>query len=75
MTKEQILKEFKDFELTETQIEKIVQFYRAGADLLSVSIGQRVLTEDLPLKLTLNNLKHAVVQILELRNEEASRPN
>ena len=71
MTKEMVLREFKDFPLTETEIEKIVVFYRAGADLLGAIIGPRVLSEETPLKLTLNSLKHSVVLILELRSGKA----
>lgn len=66
MNREQVLREFKDFNLTDTEIDKIVTFYRAGADLLGTVIGPRILNEELPLKLTLNTLKHSVILILEL---------
>ena len=68
MNREQVLREFKDFNLTDTQISKIVVFYRAGADLLGTVIGSRILDEELPLKLTLNALKHTVTLMLELKN-------
>jgi hypothetical protein len=71
MTKEMVLREFKDFPLTETEIDKIVVFYRSGADLLGAIIGPRVLSEETPLKLTLNSLKHSVVLMLELRSGKA----
>jgi len=72
MTKEQVLKEFKNNTLSELEIEKIVSFYRAGADLLGVVIGARVLTEEVPLKLTLNSLKYVVTQILEMKSGQKS---
>ena len=71
MTKEMVLNEFKDFHLTEVEIDKVVNFYRAGADLLGAFIGNRFLSEELPLKLTLNSLKYAVILMLELRNGKA----
>ena len=70
MNKEQVLREFHDFDLTEPEIDKIVVFYKAGADLLSMTIGPRILSEETPLKLVLNSIKHTVVLMLELRNNE-----
>lgn len=73
MTKEMVLKEFRDFALTEVEVDKIAVFYRSGADLLGTIIGTRVLDEGIPLKLTLNSLKHAVTLMLELRNDPKER--
>ncbi len=63
-----VFKEFRDFQITEVEIDKIVSFYKAGADLLSVAIGSRFLDEETPLKLTLNSIKYVVTLMLELRN-------
>lgn len=71
MTKEMVLREYKDFPLTETEIDKIVVFYKAGADLLGTIIGSKILSEETPLKLTLNTLKHSVILMLELRSGKA----
>jgi len=68
MTREMVFKEFRDFQITEVEIDKIVSFYKAGADLLSVAIGSRFLDEETPLKLTLNSIKYVVTLMLELRN-------
>jgi hypothetical protein len=68
MTKEMVFKEFRDFQLTEVEVDKVVAFYKAGADLLSVAIGSRFLDEETPLKLTLNSIKYVVTLVLELRN-------
>ena len=68
MTREMVSKEFRDFQLTEVEVDKIVNFYKAGADLLSVAIGSRFLDEETPLKLTLNSIKYVVTLMLELRN-------
>ncbi len=73
MTKEMVLKEFRDFTLNEVEIDKIAVFYRSGADLLGTFIGPRVLDEGTPLKLTLNSIKHAVTLMLELRNDPKER--
>ena len=71
MNREQVLREFRDFNLSETEIAKIVAFYRAGADLLGVIIGPRILNEETPLKLALNSIKHAATLMLELKNEKS----
>ena len=73
MTREQVLKEYRDFPLTETEIGRIVSFYKTGAELLSTCIGHRILDEETPLKLVLNSIKHTVILMLELRNEETKR--
>jgi len=73
MTKEQILKEYRDFILTESEIETIRLFYVAGANLLSLIVGSRMLEEELPLKLTLNSMKHTIIQMLELGNGKKKR--
>jgi hypothetical protein len=73
MTKEQVIKEFKDFTLTENELDSIVKFYVSGANLLSLLIGNRMLEEELPIKLTLNSLKHTVVLMLELGNGKKKR--
>jgi len=70
MTREMVFKEFRDFKITEIQVDKIVKFYRAGADVLGAIIGPRVLNEEMPLKLTLNSIKHTIVLMLELKNEK-----
>jgi hypothetical protein len=69
MTREMVFKEFRDFSLTETEVDKIVNFYRSGADLLAAMIGTRFLNDDLPLKLSLNSIKYVVILMMELKND------
>ena len=68
MTDEQIKTEFKDFNLTQQEVDTIRAIYNNGAHLLTLVVGHEVLDDSKVLKLTLNSLKFTVTQILELRD-------
>jgi len=67
MTETDIRKEFEQFNLTEGEVYKILKFYKSGAELCAEVVGVGTLN-DTSMKLTLNSLKYAVIQLLELRD-------
>ena len=70
MTDQQIIDEFKQFELDQYQIATIRGLYNGMARFLIETLGNTKARDPKILKLSLNSMKFTIVQVLEMGNEE-----
>lgn len=66
---DQVKREFKDYNLSESQITEILIFYKSCASTIAALTGSKVAFNSILLKITMNLLKVLIIQILDLAED------